>query len=80
MIEDYEKKKRRQISLMRSLLDWGLGIMIVAFGIFLIIRIRFHIDFNERFPPSDVDKIFGVICIIYGGWRIYRGFRKDYFK
>jgi len=34
----------------------------------------------EKFPPDDIDKILGVICIIYGSWRIYRGYQKNYFK
>ncbi|MDZ4809534.1 MAG: hypothetical protein SGI96_14890 [Bacteroidota bacterium] len=80
MFEEYEKKKRKQISFMKSLLDYGIGIMILFAGVFFFFRNKFHISFNERFPPNDIDKIFGVICIVYGCWRIYRGYQKNYFK
>lgn len=80
MFEDYEKKKRKQISLMKSLLDYGMGLLILLAGLFFFFRSKFHLSFNERFPPNDIDKIFGVIAILYGCWRIYRGYKKNYFK
>lgn len=80
MLEEYEKKKRRQIAGMKSLMDYGMGIIILAAGFFFFFRDKFHNSFNERFPPNDMDKIFGVLCLIYGSWRIYRGYRKNYFK
>jgi hypothetical protein len=80
MFEDYEKKKRKQIAFMKSLLDYGMGFMILFAGIFFFFRGKFHISFNERFPPNEMDKIFGVICLIYGCWRIYRGYQKNYFR
>jgi hypothetical protein len=80
MFDEYEQKKRRQIALMKSLLDYGMGFLILAAGIFFFIRNWLNISFNERFPPNDMDKIFGGICIIYGCWRIYRGYKKNYFR
>ncbi len=80
MFEEYEKKKRKQIAFMKSLLDYGMGLMIVGAGLFFLFRGKFALSFNERFPPNDIDIIFGVVCVIYGSWRIYRGYQKKYFK
>lgn len=80
MIEDYEKKRKKQVSFMRSVFDYGIGTLILAVGVFLVIRDRFDLAFNERFVPNYMDKVFGAICILYGGWRIYRGYKKNYFK
>lgn len=80
MIEEYEKRKRRQVALMKSMLDYGMGLLILAAGIFFFFRNKLDLSFNERFPPNDMDKIFGVICVIYGAWRIYRGYKKNYFR
>jgi threonine/homoserine/homoserine lactone efflux protein len=80
MFEEYERRKRKQVSFMRSLLDYGMGVLILGAGIFFFFRSKFNSSFNERFPPNDIDKIFGAICIIYGAWRIYRGYKKNYFK
>ena len=65
---------------MRSLLDYGLGLAIVVAGVFLFFREKFDLTFNENFPPNYMDKIFGAVCVLYGSWRIYRGYKKNYFK
>ena len=80
MFEEYEKKKRKQIALMRSLLDYGMGLVITVAGLFFIFRHKFKLSLNENFPPNDIDKIFGAICLMYGTWRIYRGYKKNYFR
>jgi hypothetical protein len=80
MFEEYEKKKRGQISLMRTLMDYGIGTIILLLGIFFFFRSELNIQFNKTFPPDDMDKILGALCIIYGGWRIYRGYSKKYFR
>jgi len=80
MFEEYEKKKRKQLSMMRSLLDYGMGIIILVLGLFFFFRSKFDIPFNESFPPNYIDKIFGAVCLLYGAWRIYRGYKKKYFR
>ena len=80
MIEDYEKQKRKQIALRRALMDYSIGTLITAAGIFFLVRDMFKLQFNEKFPPNDMDIIFGAICILYGSWRIYRGYKKNYFR
>ena len=80
MCEEYENRKRKQVSGMRSILDYGMGVIILFIGVFFFFRNKFDIGFNEQFPPNDMDKIFGGICIVYGIWRIYRGYKKNYFR
>ena len=80
MLDEYEKKKRKQVASMKSLMDYGMGLIILLAGLFFFFRNKMKLEFNERFPPDDLDKIMGVLFIIYGTWRIYRGYRKNYFK
>jgi hypothetical protein len=80
MLEEYEKRKRKQIATMRALLDYGVGTIIACAGLFFFFRDRFDIPFNQSFVPNTMDKIFGAICVLYGSWRIYRGYKKNYFK
>ncbi|MGH2552426.1 MAG: hypothetical protein ACRDEB_01850 [Chitinophagaceae bacterium] len=80
MIEEYEKKRRSQLSSMRSMMDYSMGIIIFLIGLFFFFRGKFKISLNESFPPNDIDKIFGAISLLYGGWRIYRGYKKKYFR
>lgn len=65
---------------MRAILDYGMGIAIIVLGIFFFFRNKFDLEFNVRYPPNYMDKILGVICVLYGGWRIYRGYKKNYFQ
>ena len=80
MLEEYEKQKRKQIIIRRALMDYSIGALITLAGIFFLVRDMFDLQFNENFPPNDIDKIFGAICILYGSWRIYRGYKKNYFR
>jgi len=80
MVEEYEKKKRQRMAQMRSLMDYGIGILIIGAGAFFFFRKYFKLKFNESFPPDDIDIFFGAMCLLYGGWRIFRGYNKKYFK
>jgi len=80
MIEEYEKQKRRRLALRKSLMDYSIGVLIVFMGVFFLVRHKFNLDFNITFPPNEMDKVFGVICLLYGAWRIYRGYKKNYFR
>lgn len=82
MFEEYEKKKRNQHAQMRSIKDYGMGFFILLIGLFFLFR-----GYLGKFPlnetlgkPDAVEKIFGAIAIVYGLWRIYRGYQKNYFK
>lgn len=63
---------------MRSIMDFGMGILWLAMGIFLLFVEKFSAEFAERFGDTAF-KIFGGVCVIYGLFRIYRGFKKEYF-
>jgi hypothetical protein len=80
MLEEYERKKRHQISLMRSVANYGMGVFFICLGIFFFFREKFNIDLNKSNPPNYVDKIMGVAFVLYGAWRVYRGYKKNYFK
>ncbi|MEI9810416.1 MAG: hypothetical protein WDO16_22480 [Bacteroidota bacterium] len=80
MIEEYEKKRKKQVSSMRVIMDYAMGAVILLLGCFFIFRDKFKLDFNDSFPANYLDKVFGGICVLYGAWRIYRGYKKNYFK
>jgi hypothetical protein len=73
--EGSDRRKKGYI-LMRTIMDYGMGIIIFGFGIFFLLAPRmgigFQIDDFYRY-------CFGGLCIIYGGWRVYRGYKKNYF-
>ena len=76
---DYENEKRKQVSQMRTIANYGMGTFFLAAGIFFLIYDELGINFmNMR--PSAIDNLIGILFILYGIWRIYRGYKKDYFR
>lgn len=79
MVEDYEKTKRRQVTNMRSVADYGMGALFLIIGLYLLLYRYLGVNILNR-PPSSTDFLFGGLFTVYGAWRIYRGYKKNYFK
>ena len=82
-LEEFEKEKmsNREMNYarMRSLMDFGMGLLWTAMGLFLLLKNRL----NSSIPinmDDGVAQIFGGVCLVYGVFRIYRGIKKNYFK
>lgn len=72
-----EQKSKRYVNL-RTITDFVMGIIYIGVGVVILFARQF--DFQNDFVMTTPAKIFAVLVIIYGSWRLYRGFRKDYFK
>lgn len=81
MFDEYEKNRRKQIASMRSLNDYIRGGIILLVGLFFVFRAELgRIPVNDFLGEPDLlEKIFGGMSILYGGWRIWRGYKKNYF-
>lgn len=80
MAYDYEDKKKKQISSMRAITDYGMGIFFSILGLVFLFHEQLGIDFSRFSKTSFIDVVFGIISLLYGLWRIYRGYKKNYFK
>lgn len=77
MDHDLRDKRIKRQSVMRSLVDYTMGILYLTAAAFMFFAEKFGFEmdnFGRGFRYA-----FGGICAIYGCWRIYRGFKKDYF-
>ncbi len=77
MNNDAPDRRRRGYEMRRSVLDYGMGIMIFGFGIFFLLAPRWGFEFSV---DDTMRNIFSGLCIVYGGWRCYRGYARKYFK
>lgn len=80
-LEEFENtpdRKTKRFIMMRSITDFGMGAIYIAIG--AIILFAKQLSFNNDFAMSIPAKLFAVLAIIYGSFRIYRGFRKNYFR
>ena len=82
-LEEFEKEERgerdKSYLRMRSIMDFGMGLLWMAMGVFMIFIRRFNAELADKYDDNTF-KIFGAVCIIYGLFRIYRGYKKQYFR
>lgn len=76
--EEANDKRTRGYVMMRMLMDLGMGIIYIAVAVFILFAPRFGFTSQIFEPPFSY--IFAGICILYGGFRIYRGVKKNYFR
>jgi hypothetical protein len=75
--QDPDSSTKRRYTLRRSIMDYGMGIIILCLGIFFLIAGRVGVEFgiDDKFRY-----FFGGLCILYGLFRVYRGYKKNYFN
>ena len=82
-LEEFEKEepseRDKSYLRMRSIMDFGMGLLWIAMGVFMIFIRRFNAELADKYDDNTF-KIFGAVCIIYGLFRIYRGYKKQYFR
>lgn len=79
MAEDYEQIKRKQVSNMRSIMDYVMGLLFFCIGLYFLTYRELGINIFRR-EPSSLDYLIGGLFVAYGTWRMYRGYKKNYFK
>lgn len=70
-------KKRKAYINRRSVMDIGMGLIIAGFGVFFAVSDKLGFEFS-------IDPIlryaFAGLCLLYGLFRMYRGYKKNYFN
>lgn len=79
MLEDYQNEQRKKVTRMRSMMDYVMGGLILLIGLYFLLNEILGIKAFGRAPTS-IDKIIGAVFILYGIWRIYRGYKKNYYQ
>jgi len=70
-------RRAKTYRLRRSIMDYGMGIVIFCLGIFFLLAPRFGVAFGI---DDQFRYLFAGLCILYGFFRIYRGYKKNYFN
>jgi hypothetical protein len=80
-LEEFENGrdgKDRNYLRMRSIRDYTMGIIWLSMGIFLMFPTKFGNRFQQYNDP--LIKGFAAICILYSLFRMYRGYKKNYYN
>lgn len=73
-----EDKRQKAYANRRAIMDYGMGLIYTAMGAFFLFSEKFGVTL--QFPTPPFSYIFAALCLIYGGFRIYRGYKKNYFN
>jgi hypothetical protein len=73
MIEEFHEEQRTKTARIRSIMDFAMGFLLVIAGsCLLLFKVGQLADLNR--------KMLGGLFVLYGIWRIYRGYKKDYYR
>jgi hypothetical protein len=78
-LEEFEKEREgrnKGYRRMKSIMDYGMGVLWMAMGIFLLFPTKFSPQFEQY--DNAMMKSFAGVCILYGIFRLYRGYKKNY--
>ena len=82
-LEEFEKEepdeREKGIIRMRTITNYGMGVFMIAAGCFFMFPTTYTYEYLKGYDPVLI-KIFAAICWLYGGFRIYRGYKKNYFR
>lgn len=77
MNEDAEKRQNRYFS-MRSLMDYVMGTIYLCLAFVFAFPEKFSISGFALLPEKGLRYGFSALIALYGLWRFYRGYRKNY--
>ncbi len=81
VINDYKERQRKSAAVARTIYNISFGIIILVMGLVMLFLNKINNDtLNGYLGYLDplLRYLFGGLCIIYGGFRLYRGLKKQW--
>jgi hypothetical protein len=83
-LEEFEKQQElngrdKVMVQMRSITNYVMGAFILFAGFVFFFPTAKTQPFLEKYDPTII-KTLAIVCWIYGIFRIYRGYKKNYFR
>jgi hypothetical protein len=82
-LEEFEREplsaREKGIIRMRTITNYGMGVFLILVGCFFMFPLKTTRGFISQYDP-DLIKVFAVVCWLYGAFRIFRGYQKNYFR
>jgi uncharacterized membrane protein HdeD (DUF308 family) len=72
-------KPEKAMVRMKSITNYVMGILLIGCGLMVFFPPASITKFIERYDDLAIQML-GGICIIYGAFRVYRGYMKNYFR
>ena len=71
------ERSEKTYRIFRSIYDFSMAALILGSGILMLFAKYFKLD-QVLNVDAEFRAIFGILCMVYGTFRLYRGFKKDY--
>ena len=82
-LEEFEKEQLSErdkgIIRMRTITNYGMGLFMILAGCFFMFPIGLTENYISQYDPVLI-KVFAAVCWMYGAFRLYRGYKKNYFR
>jgi len=77
MDSQFEERRRKNFTVMRMIYDLTMAVIFLGIAVMMLFAQQLRLD---RFISVDdyLRYIFGAICVLYGGFRLYRGIKRNY--
>jgi hypothetical protein len=78
MENDFRVKQKKSYNLMRMSYDLTIAVLLLGMSVLMLFADKLKI---EQLAGKDNDffrYFFGGLCLLYGSFRLYRGFKRDY--
>lgn len=77
MENEYRDRQRKSYIIMRVIYDLTMAILLLGMAVVMLFAEKLKVNkFIEI--DSSFRYLFGVICLLYGGFRLYRAIKKEY--
>lgn len=77
MSADFRDRQQKSYTIMRMIYDLTMAVLLLGMATVMLfgekLKIAMVIDIDSTFRY-----MFGGICVLYGGFRLYRGIKRDY--
>lgn len=77
MEKDFRDKQRKGYVIMRTIYDFAMAVLILGMGLVVFFGERLRIPQLTGVDPM-FRYLFGGVCLLYGGFRLYRGIKREY--
>jgi threonine/homoserine/homoserine lactone efflux protein len=76
MENEFRDRQRRNYNTMRNVYNITMGILILGIGLLMFFSDKVGLSLFEQFDKTMI-YAFGGLCLLYGGFRLYRGIKKE---
>ncbi|MES2330792.1 MAG: hypothetical protein V4539_14410 [Bacteroidota bacterium] len=78
MENEFRVKQKKSYNMMRMSYDITISLVILGMAVILLFAEQLHIEQLLDKENDFFRYFFGGLCVLYGGFRLYRGIKRNY--